>query len=162
MSTQYYNFSGTAEWAMVYRPDTKYQNFKINVYLDDTSWEKFKESGLSLAPKKGNGEIKGEFITFRRPERKLIKGDVVEFGPPDVFGPNGEQDYRELIGNGSKVSVNVSVYDTMKGKGHRLNSVHVLELVKYVPKAGDPNTQSETPAEKLPEDKTELNDEMPF
>jgi hypothetical protein len=36
-----------------------------------------------------------------------------------------------LIGNGSKVKVSVAVYDTVKGKGQRLESIQVLDLIEY-------------------------------
>jgi hypothetical protein len=122
MPTQYLKFSGKCKWAKVRKPDDKYDNFSIQLYMDDKSWETFEVAGLSLIPKEDED---GQYVTFRRPNKKLIKNDVVEFGPPEVVGAEG------LIGNGSEVTLDVVVYDTIKGKGHRLNRVTVNNLVKY-------------------------------
>lgn len=124
MPTQYLKFSGTCKWAKTRKPDEKYGFFSIDMYLDDSSWEVFKASGLNLEPKETD---EGWYVRFRRPNQKIIKNELVTFGPPEVAGTT------ELIGNGSRVTVEVVVYDTMKGKGHRLNKIIVHELVPYNP-----------------------------
>ncbi len=127
MSTKYLYFSGIIKWAKVRKPDEKYQNYTINLYLDSKSKETFDDSGLSLGFK---NDEDGEFITFRRPDAKLIKQELVHFGPPTVLGPDNKP-FDGLIGNGSKVTAKVAVYDTIKGKGHRLEIVRVDDLVVY-------------------------------
>jgi hypothetical protein len=126
MATDIYYFKGTCKWAKVHKPDEKYGNYEINLYMDPKSWELFNKSGLRLETREDED---GEYICFRRPQRKLIKGDLVEFDPPVVIFNDEKTD--KLIGNGSTVTIKVSVYDTQKGKGHRLEKVRVDELVEY-------------------------------
>lgn len=129
MPSQYVKFTGKCEWAQLQKPDPKYDNYKITVYLDGANLDKFKKTGLQLEPKTTE---QGVCVTFRRPSKKLIKSELVEFGPPKLSGDEGK-----LVGNGSTVEVDVVVYDTIKGKGHRLEAVKVLNLVEYVrPDAG--------------------------
>jgi hypothetical protein len=123
MATELYIFRGKAKWAQLTKPDKEYDNFKINVYLDEDSRKLFATSGLQLTPKTDED---GEFVVFRRPNYKQIKKELVNFGPPEVVGADGQ-----LIGNGSEVAIKVIVYDSKKGKGHRLESVKVLNLVPY-------------------------------
>jgi hypothetical protein len=127
MATTTVFLSGTCKWAKVYKPDEKYKNWQIQLYPDDESMKVYDQSGMSMAKKEDEA---GVFITFRRPESKLIKNEVVEFAPPVVKDKLGRT-MDKLIGNGSKVAIKVSVYDTMKGKGHRLEEVKVLDLVEY-------------------------------
>lgn len=128
MATNYYYLSGKAKWAKLFKPDDKYKNWQINVYLDDASKKTFTESGMSMQPKRDDD---GEFITFRRPEAKLIKNDLIKFDPPTVLDADGKP-LDKLVGNGSEVTIKVVVYDTIKGKGHRLEAVKVNKLVEYV------------------------------
>lgn len=127
MASSYYYLSGKAKWAKLFKPDDKYKNWQINLYLDDESKAKFAESGMSMQPKHDDD---GEFITFRRPEAKLIKNELVKFDPPPVTDSSGQL-LDKLVGNGSDVTIKVVVYDTIKGKGHRLEAVKVNKLVEY-------------------------------
>jgi hypothetical protein len=124
MPTQYLKFTGTCKWAKIRKPDDKYGFYSVDMYLDDASWEVFKASGLMLEPKETED---GWYVRFRRPHQKIIKQELVTFGPPEVTGTT------ELVGNGSKVTCDVVVYETQKGKGHRLNKITVLELVPFNP-----------------------------
>lgn len=132
MATKYIYLKGTSKWVKARKPDEKYGNYTMNLYLDKPSQKVFAESGLQIEPKSDDD---GTFYTFRRPHEKLIKKDLVEFGPPKVFNPDNTE-FDGLIGNGSRVTVKVSVYDTMKGKGHRWESIRVEELVEYNPEGG--------------------------
>lgn len=127
MATRFFYFHGKAKWAKVRKPDEKYGNYTINLYPTPESRNLIAESGLQIAPK---NDDEGEFFTFRRPHEKLIKKEVVEFGPPQALNPDGTE-FDGLIGNGSDVTIKVSVYDTIKGKGHRWESVRVDKLVVY-------------------------------
>ena len=128
MASKDYYFSGEAKWAMLFAPDKEYKNYKITVNLDEPSKVKYLESGLQGRPKTDDG---GFWVTFRRPETKEIKGDLKRFEKPKVVNDLGEE-VTDFVGNGSKVTVRVTVYDTRRGKGHRLEAVRVDELVKYV------------------------------
>lgn len=85
----------------------------------------------------------------------MIKGTTNEFGGPKIVdkddsvmveyikGEDGNGGYvwvrkgtPTLIGNGSEVEVTVAVYDTQMGKGQRLESVKVLDLIEYSPAGG--------------------------
>lgn len=128
MATKYIHLHGKVKWVKAYRPDEKYDNYSVQMYLDEPSQRIFNESGLTLAAKRDDD---GEFYTFRRPETKLIKKEVVVFGPPKVFDRNNNE-FSQIIGNGSSATIKVSVYDTIKGKGHRWEAIRVEDLVEYV------------------------------
>jgi hypothetical protein len=129
MATTFLNLSGEISWANnLLELDTKYPSndgagkYRLNLKIDDNSMGAYLASGLRLRPKDG-------VYSFRRPEFKVIKDEKVAFGPPKVIGvPEGK-----LIGNGSKVTAKIVVYDTQMGKGHRLESVTIDELIEYVP-----------------------------
>ncbi len=127
MPTKYYKFTGPCKWAKVHLPDKTYNVYSIQVYLDEENLAKYKESGIQGRVKEDQD---GTYVSFRRLPVKLIKGDVVELGPPQVEDAQRNK-LLDPIGNGSIVTVDVAVYDTVKGKGHTLQRVHVNELVKY-------------------------------
>lgn len=131
MATKYVYLSGKCKWAKLRKPDEKYDNFQLPLYMDKKSWELFRSLGLGLSVKedRDTGE---EFVTFKRPRQKPIKNEMVEFGPPKVLAHDNTP-YDGLVGNGSEVTVKISVYDTFKGPGHRLETVRVEKLVEYNP-----------------------------
>lgn len=59
-----------------------------------------------------------------------IKKELVHFGPPKVIDKDGVP-VTQLLGNGSEVVIKVVVYDSKKGKGHRLEAVQVHKLVVW-------------------------------
>lgn len=127
MATKYYKFKGPCKWAKLHTPDQKYNNYQINVYLDDEGIKQLKDSGLQLSLKTDED---GSFVTFRRPQQKIIKGQLVDLGKPRVEDKD-RKPLEALVGNGSMVTVDVSVYDTLKGKGHTMMGVQVTDLVIY-------------------------------
>lgn len=133
MASNYFNFYGKAKWAKVYQPDEKYNRYSINLYLEPKEIAKYKSSGMQ-------GEIKeddeGSFIKLGCPVAKLIKNELVKFDPPKVTikTDTGYESFDKEIGNGSEVGCNVIVYDSQKGKGHRLLGVTVYDWVEYKPK----------------------------
>ena len=132
MSTTNYELTGKVNWAKLREElkDTRFNKegtYNIDFYpQSQRTWDIIERSGLQL---KHSTSEDGEFLRIRRNHQGLVKGDLVTWGPPKVF-LNGEN-FTGNIGNGSLVSINISVYDSVKGKGHRLNSVNVLELVEY-------------------------------
>ena len=128
MASNFIYLSGKCKWAKVRKPDEKYQNYQVPLYLDTKSLETLKASGMQLTIKTDDD---GKFVTLRRPVSKLIKGELVEFGPPKVFDKDNHEFHDGLIGNGSSLTCKVVVYDTIKGKGHRLESLRVENLVEY-------------------------------
>lgn len=200
MATQYINLKGKVAWAKVYEPD-EYNNVKrwiLNFYpFNEEEWKKFRDSGLQVEPKTDpQGNV---FVRFRRDVRRVIGDDFIFFTPPVITGAvdvkyvdkaTGQKvssfkkgdgieveqvGEKVLIGNESVVYVNLAVYDTVKGKGHRLQSIHVLDLVGYDPdnkSEPEPEVEVETKApvkepkakavKKETEVKEEINDEIPW
>lgn len=141
--TKYYELTGELFWANnLLSVDDKFKNrdgsgfYKAVVKLDDAGKETLAQSCVTVKPdKKGN-----ETYTFRRPDYKTIKGERVDFGAPKIHGvPEGV-----LIGNGSRVSVRISAYQTQMGMGHRLEDVTVTNLVVYTP--DNPGVDNTPPA----------------
>lgn len=166
MATEIKFWSGSINWAKVYEPD-EYKGAKrwmVNFYPDDIS--EVEESGCQAIPQEDeNGD---KFVRIRRDTQKVIGADLIKFSPPKITGKvdvsykdklSGETVYswsvmqkptleleqvgeRVTLGNGTKVVLRVAVYDTQKGKGTRLESIEVKELVEYKP--------NETKSEKAP------------
>ncbi len=135
MSTQIIYVSGTAKWAKVYEDqlDTKFgANRNIVVYPDEASIIALKSAGCRSEPKTDED---GVYYKFKREHEKEIKGEKVVFGPPKVIDADGAL-FNKKIGNGSKVTVKLSVYDTSKGKGTRLEAVRVDEHVPFEENGG--------------------------
>lgn len=135
MATKTYFFTGKCKWAKVRKPDEKYNNYQVPLYLTKESWDEFKKSGVQTKIKTDED---GDFTVFKRSYERFIpwEGTTVVQGPPDVFikSKDGPVSYPDgLIGNGSDVTVKVEVYDGKNGKGHRLVSLLVNELVEYTP-----------------------------
>lgn len=128
MATKYYYLSGKTKWAKVRKPDEKYNNFQVPLYMDTKSWDLFKTMGLGLKTREDDD---GKFVTFKRPMTKIIKQELVTLGPPKVLD-NQNHEFEGLIGNGSEVTLKVAVYDTIKGPGHTLEVVRVEKLVEYI------------------------------
>ena len=129
MATSTVYLTGVAHWAKLKTPDEKYNTWSLDLSLDDKGREAFNKSGLQLETKineKGNFE----YVRLRRPVSRLIKGELVKFNPPTLLDKDSKP-FDDLVGNGSKVTCKVVFYDTVKGKGHRLESVRVEDLVEY-------------------------------
>lgn len=132
MATKIFYFTGVAFWAKVQKPDEMYDRYSLDLYLDPDSMEKFKDSGLQLKVRENEN---GTYVRFSRSPTKLIKGEEVSLGKPEVLIYDAQaEDYIQfdgLIGNGSEVVCKVSVYNTQKGVGHTLEAVAVDTLVEY-------------------------------
>ncbi len=146
MATSYHYLHGTTKWAKLRKPDEKYSNFQLPLYMDDKSWDLFGTLGLGL---KRRTDEDGEYAVFKRPVSKLIKNEVVEFGPPKVLNADNSE-FDGLVGNGSEVTIKICVYDTIKGPGHRLESVRVEKLVEYNPPREVPEGNAATGGPSLP------------
>lgn len=134
MATKQFYFSGLITWAKR-TLDDRYKNWTINLYPDDESKAAMKASGLQVRPKEDkDGKL---YYTFRRPESKVIKGETVNFEPPSfsIVQDGKAIPFDGIVGNGSKGTIKVSVYDipATGGKGHRYEGVLITDLVEYVP-----------------------------
>lgn len=129
MSTYY--FTGTARYPQVYAPVDCYDKAKgkewtISLKPDEESLALLQESGCQLRPSKdGEG-----YYTFRRPTQKVIKDKIETYKAPVVLSSDLSP-FSEKIGNGSTVTLKVSIYKTQKGVGHTLEAVRVDEHVPY-------------------------------
>jgi hypothetical protein len=164
------------------------KKWMINFYPhDEAEWDKFRRTGLDL--KVREDQEGGKYIILRRQTQKLIKDNLVLFSPPEITGAvnvlyqddngNTVKSYNKgdnvkvnivgeqtPIGNDSVCLVNLSVYETPKGNGHRLENLKVLDLVEY----HKPDQQVAEPvADKKPELKVvdgdlkkDLNDDIPW
>lgn len=124
---------GTVMWAKVKSPDDKFGKYTLDLYPTTQGWERFNESGLRL--KIRENENGGQYIKLSRKPEIEIKGEMVQFGKPDVILYNEETQettpFEGLVGNGSEAICSVLVYDTRAGLGHRLETVAVTSLVEY-------------------------------
>jgi hypothetical protein len=128
MPTTTHYFTGIVRQAFLARPD-KFNNYIIGLELDEPSKTELAATGSSLESRTWDGFT---FHTFRRPTQEMIKQEVVKFEPPKVVDAQG-QPLTKLVGKGSTAIAKVIMYPTMKGQGHRLEAVQVLDLVEFVP-----------------------------
>lgn len=167
MATQFYRFYGKAKWAKVHKPDEKYQRFTIDLFMDKKSWALYRKSGMQLKVRTGEmDDLEQKFVTFACPVSRIIKGEKQDF-QVKVLNAKDER-ITDLVGNGSEVEVEVAVYDTVKGKGHRLVSVKVNKLVEFSKivdaHEDDFEEEGDVPVEKKSKTSTkgDLDDEIPF
>lgn len=144
MATRFHKVPGTVEWVK-YRADqmdSLYKQYSFDFTPD--SWEDFWATGIEVEKikikDKETGEVIGEkdAVRLRRPDTKLIGDKAVKFGPIPVFlneadAKADKNRYDGNVGNGSKATVNVAIFDTQKGKGHRVEGMVVTDLVVFVP-----------------------------
>jgi len=140
MTAQLLELEGIASWAKVYEENRdKNEDFHgeggaytVDVLLEKEELDKLTKSGSRLKPK-----IVDEGISIRFKRKHIHPAGIEELGgPPKVVGPDKEP-IDCLIGNGSKVKVYVSVYDTKMGKGTRLEGMQVTDLIEYESESGE-------------------------
>ena len=141
MTTTTVSLTGKISWAKLtpQNADKKFDPagaYVLNFYpQSQKTWDTIQKAGLQLQTREDD---MGKFITLRRRHEQVLKGETVVFGPPPVT--KNSEPFTGLIGNGSLARVGLTTFDTRRGKGHRLNSVDILELVEYNKK----NTLSDT------------------
>lgn len=185
--TQTYEFEATLKWVKIYEPDEAFGSTRwlLNAYLtDDRQWRLFERSGLQLEPKEDED---GKYVVFRRDTEKKMKKDFVAFTPPFVYDSDGTPlvQYKDtetgmnvysydmkgdtkfervgdpvMIGNGTLAKVRVSIYDTARGKGHRLENIKIVDLVEYSGGGSVITAENEVPGSEEPTtDFTDLDEE---
>lgn len=145
MATQTYKFSGLAKWSRL-RED-QLQEFEnpdgtsrgpfasINFSFDNKDEEKMFKSLKTKKEFKDDEENGRSYMALRR----YVQNDLYPNlgGLPKVFDSEGNT-FDGNIGNGSKVTVKVEVYDTKSGRrGTRLIAVRVDDLVEYNPEESE-------------------------
>ena len=170
MASKNYKFRGFSGYAMMYRPDEFMDKefWKISFYPEtEAVLDKMKAKGVRLKVYEDDGEksgVSGKYVVIKRPTEKEFKTGLVEFNPPSIYDKDGkglvtydkESGDRKgepvLIGNGSLVEVTVSIYDAKPyGKGTRLESVKILDLIEY-------NPEEEDDAEESPEENPKVEE----
>lgn len=178
MATRKVKLTGLSYWAKVFEDNRDLTGFEdalkdvggqtcIDVDLDATEIAKLRKS---KSMKKGTESPDNDGLTRVRFTRKWE--DTYAGGAPKVVKADGtvwDFDEDGAIGNGSKVEVVLSVYDTSRKSivGTRLEKVKVLELVEYNPSEdeddADPGEeQNPEPKAKPASKKTIVDDEIPF
>jgi hypothetical protein len=168
--TKWYNFEGTCKWAKVYTPDEfrGASNWTIDFYpKDDNEVKAIKATGIQGNFKQDADGL--SYIRFRRGVKKSFDQGrtFTVFAPPVIIGPNGTgvkyvneqgEDVKSvsdgsaikavgepiLIGNGSRIKINVGVYDTAYGPGNRFETIEILELVEYKKPEVSDDVESDT------------------
>ena len=131
--------SGTAYWASVIAPNTKFDAdgvWTIDVgNLDDLNKKKAQKDGLTI---KNKGDEKEDFVTFKRKVRNN-KGNLNR--QPNVVDANKRLITETMIGNGSKVNVLYEPFEWnfggKTGVSADLRAVQVTELVPYTTEEDD-------------------------
>ena len=144
MATRKVKLSGIAEWAKVFEQNRDHKGYEgayedfdgactIDLIFDDDNLNLLQ---ASRSMKKGSPdkEGRGTKVTF---VRKFDTGRDWDSGPPTVLKSDDTPWNLEadgLIGNGSKVEVDLSVYDTSRKNivGTRLDKVTVIDHVEYI------------------------------
>jgi len=192
MASKWISVKGIVKWTKVYEPDvfSGASNWKVNFSpFDALEKKKISDSGIQLEYKMDEADGL-EYIRLRRPDKKVFSDEVTFFSPPEINGKvsvqyqdeNGDRirQYKKgqkvnrvgdpvEIGNGSTVIANICVYDTVKGKGHRLEGLTVLDLVEYKREEEQKEVKEEKPKSSEKEVKSEkktisedLNDKLPW
>jgi len=134
MATQYIKLKGKLKWAQNLKECDEFRGsrfWKITMYdMDEESQKRYDESGIQCNTERKKDKDGDVAFTFRRREKQLIRDEVVRFDPPNFTGPDGGE-VEVLVANGSEGVVDLAVFDTAQGKGHRLQGVHVTKLIEY-------------------------------
>ena len=131
--------SGTAYWASVITPNTKFDAdgvWTIDIgNLDDLNKKKAQKDGLTV---KNKGDEKEDFVTIKRKVRNA-KGNLNR--QPNVVDANKTLITETMIGNGSKVNVLYEPFEWnfggKTGVSADLRAVQVTELVPYTTEEDD-------------------------
>lgn len=142
MASKFYKFRGKMKWNQNITTPDEFRGsefYKVSLYdLDEQSLKDFEESGIQSKPKQDND---GDTLyTFRRPVQKIIQKKLAEFGPPEFVKEDGSP-VDVMVAHGSEAEIEVVVYDTMMGKGCRLNKVTVTNLIEFTPEEPDVNEE---------------------
>lgn len=161
------NYAGVENWKIDVYPFDEKEMGKydaLNLMLEkkmDISDDPFLSGREFIRMRRGVKKlIKDELVIFSPPEvtglitvryvnddgekvRQYNKSDKVNVRRVDGDGNeivgaiDREHNTQYLIPNASICLVNLSHYDTFKGKGHRLENIRVLELTEYQPEKED-------------------------
>jgi len=145
MPSTFHKFTGYSDYAFLKNPN-RFDKYSINLFCDKPTRAAIKALGIRGSfkePREGSpaeGLADGLFYTFRRETKRTWRGKETVLEPPYVRDESGEP-IDEILGTGSKVTVEIEVYEFpggtvngvayLGGKAARLLGVVVHELVPY-------------------------------
>ncbi len=123
---------GIAYWASVTTPNTKYEPvYTVDLVVSDDVANDFETRGFKTKEITMNEEVIGKAITFKR---KVNGPNGMVRQSPKLLDAN-KVPIDELVGNGSKVRVQYSEWETSNKygdfKGLDFQAMQVLDLVQY-------------------------------
>ena len=167
MATRIVKVTGIAEWAKVFAGNRDLTGWKataqavgtyekydgactIDIILDDDSVARLQAAGCAKGFKP-DIEGRGQRVKF---DRKFNTGYDWSSGAPIVTKEDGttwDLSTDGPIGNGSTVEVTLNIYDlpAYGTIGTRLEHVHVIDHLQYIPPQGDPIPTISKPTEVL-------------
>lgn len=149
-STRYARFTGECRWVKTKQPDPMYGYYGLEMKLDDKQINDYKKIGFP-------GKIKEDnWVAFKRKATiTTTAGKVILFGPPKVKDDTGA-DFDGYVGNGSECTADIALYDTIKGLGHRLDTVWINKLIEFTP------TQRFVNISDVPDSSANVTAKIPF
>lgn len=127
--------SGKCKWCKSQEPN-QFGDYKVDLFPDSESLNKLMElkaRGLKNVLK--NTED-GPSMSFKRPTRKTMRNQVINFGPPVVVDKEGSPTL-QAVGNGSDVTIKLLIYPYKvpgigtPGIGARWESLRIDNLVPF-------------------------------
>jgi hypothetical protein len=133
MATTQIYLKGKAKWVRVTAPDPKYGTYSMVLYPDEASMNIVHElkNGHPSILNELKKDDDGYNIKFNcKPNQNI--GGVIQVFNVEVLDKDGRPT-RELIGNGSDVTVKLDKYTFRKGEGLavRLRAIRIDNLVPY-------------------------------
>lgn len=134
MATETFDLEGTFYWVRNNDLD-KFGNWSVTHYPTPEAMkviQKLKGEGLKKSIKR---DEKGDFISWSRRPKTIIKDKEVIFGPPGVWEEDGVTPIKGIVGNGSKGSIRLEVYHYGRpvAKAARWEALKISDLVVYDP-----------------------------
>lgn len=119
-------FEGDIVFSNLASPDEQYKMYGLTIAVDDKNYSLFVDSGIQTKVRTDN-RTGQKLISFKRPSKKLVNDVMQTVEPPSVIDTNKSVIDANSVARGSSVVAKVLVYKTMKGVGHRLQSVMVTK-----------------------------------
>ena len=123
---------GIAYWASVTTPNTKFEPvYTVDLVVSDDVANDFEAKGYKVKEISNGDEVIGKAITFKR---KVNGPNGMVRQAPKLLDAN-KNPIDELVGNGSKVRVQYSEWETSNKygnfKGLDFQAMQVIDLVQY-------------------------------
>ena len=123
---------GTVKWASITTPNTKFEPvYTVDLVVSDDVANDFEAKGYKVKEISNGDEVIGRAITFKR---KVNGPNGMVRQAPKLLDAN-KNPIDELVGNGSKVKVQYSEWETSNKygnfKGLDFQAMQVIDLVQY-------------------------------